>query len=233
MNQCHPYTALLETCPSTLKTTIKDKLSLINTASAAGISSTHSNTNATWWDIWHDFCTHLCCDPYLKSINNPIPLPQRLAHYYCIGALAPSGTPVCPWMVDGALHAIWQALAILGSPDPWLQPSGKLDLRLSQQLSEYSKQDPPPSQVKPIPFPIIMQMAEFCQLSHTTQADAIADVILLGFFFLLCLGEYDHTSNPDAAPFWLCNVHIFIQNSHLNHYTCSEAELQAVSYIAL
>jgi hypothetical protein len=59
-------------------------------------------------------------------------------------------------------------LATLGSPDPRLQPSGKLDIRLSRQLSAYKKEDPPPARVKPIPFPIIAHTAQLAYIWDIT-----------------------------------------------------------------
>ncbi len=72
----------------------------------------------------------LYLDPYLQQIEDPILLLQVFAHRYRTGALAPSGTTVRSRTVEGALCSIGQALATLGSRDPRLQPSGKLDLRL-------------------------------------------------------------------------------------------------------
>jgi hypothetical protein len=99
-------------------------------------------------------------------------------------------------------------MASLGCPDPRLQPSGKLDLRLSMQLNAYSKADPPPQRVKPVPLPILTHTASVCHLARNNQANAIADMLLLGFFFLLRPGEYAKTQNPDSCPFRLCDIHL-------------------------
>jgi hypothetical protein len=102
---------------------------------------------------------YLLCRIVLR-IYDPISLLQIFAHRYRTGVMAPSGSPVKSRMVEGALRAIGQMMATLGCPDPRLQPSGKLDLRLSRQLTAYNKLDPTPTRVKPIPFPIIAQTAE-------------------------------------------------------------------------
>ena len=57
--------------------------------------------------------------------------------------MAPSGAPVRARIVEGALRAVGQAFSALEQPDPRLLPSGKLDLRLSRQLTAYKKEDPP------------------------------------------------------------------------------------------
>jgi hypothetical protein len=103
--------------------------------------------------------------------------------------------------------------ATLGSIDPRLQASGWLDHRLSRQLSAYKKQDPPPTRVKPIPFPIIAQTANLCHLANTPEANTIVDMIILGFFFLLHPGKYAHMDNDKASPFRFCDTHLLI-NDH-------------------
>jgi hypothetical protein len=117
--------------------------------------------------------------------------------------------------------------------DPRLLSSGKLDLRLQRQLTAYKRQDPPPSRVKPIPFPLIAQTAKLNYLANTPYSNAIADMLLLGFFFLLRPGEYAHTENPDASPFRMCDTHLLINDRRLHPYTCTHTDLYQVNYIAL
>jgi hypothetical protein len=132
--------------------------------------------------------------------------------------------------VDGA---IGQTFSSLGQPDPRLLTSGKLDLRLSRLLSAYKKEDPPPSRVKPVPFPVLAHAASLCQQANTPASSTIADMLLLGFFFFLRPGEYAYTNNPDAAPFRLCDVHLLIHNRRLHPMTATEQELTHVTYVAL
>lgn len=113
-------------------------------------------------------------------------------------------------MVEGALHAIGQAFSALGCPDPRLISSGKLYFRLSRQLTAYSKQDLAPQCVKPIPLAVIGYAADMCHLANTAYSHTMADMFLLGFYFLLRSGEYAYTPNPDATPFHFCDVHLLI-----------------------
>ena len=135
--------------------------------------------------------------------------------------------------MEGAPRYVGQAFATLGNHDPRLLQSGKLDLRLSRQLSAYKKQDPPPTRVKPIPFPILAQTAALCYTANTLNTNTIADMLLLGFFFRLRPGEYAYTSNPDAAPFRPCDVHLLIQNRRIDILHSPEEDLHRVNYIAL
>ncbi len=135
--------------------------------------------------------------------------------------------------MEGALRAVGQAFSALGFPDPRLTPNGKLDFRLLRQLAAYTKQDPPPQRVKPIPLAIIGYTAVFCCLANSTYTTAMTNMLLLGFYFLLRPGEYACTQNPEAMPFWLCDVHLLINDRHLHNLTATERDLQQVNFIAI
>jgi len=209
------------------------ELSLIKETSTLGISYSRRGANETSWDVWCTFCQDLHIDPFLSQLDDPIPLLQIFAHRYRDGTVAPSGAAVRSRTVEGALRAVGQAFSSLGCMDPRLLSSGKLDLRLQRQLTAYKKQDPPPSRVKPIPFPLIAQTAKLNYLANTPYSNAIADMLLLGFFFLLRPGEYAHTENPEASPFRMCDTHLLINDRRLNPYTCTQTDLYQVNYIAL
>jgi hypothetical protein len=105
--------------------------------------------------------------------------------------------------VEDSLRAIGQTFAALGTPDPRLDQQGNIDFRIQRQLRGYSRADPPPNRVKPIPVQILRHVAALAaQPSATLSTQAIADMIVLAFFFLLRPGEY--TGNPsDTTPFTL------------------------------
>jgi len=162
-----------------------------------------------------------------------MPLLQIYAHRYRVGQVAPSGSPVKARTVEAALRTVGQTLALLGHTDPRLQASGKLDIRLHRQLQYYSKSDPPPTRVKPIPLQVIHQAIQQCHLAQTPGSQTITHMLTLGFFFLLRPGEYAFTPNPDAAPFRLCDVHLIFHNRRLNPLTCTEQQLESTHYVGL
>jgi len=162
-----------------------------------------------------------------------MPILQIFAHRYRLGSLAPSGSPVKARTVEAALRAVGQTFSILGQADPRLIASGKLDFRLQRQLQYYNKLDPPPTRVKPIPLQIIQAVVTFCYTSTSPDAHAVAHMLLLGFFFLLRPGEYAYTTNPDAAPFRICDIHLIAHNRRLNIQTCSDQDLHAAAFVAL
>jgi hypothetical protein len=223
----------LETCDPTGRLNLRNELGTIKVIANKGLSYSRATSNVTTWDVWSNYCRSVHCNPYLPNLPDPIPALQVFADRYCLGIIAPHGAKVRSRTVEGALRAVGQAFASLGRPDPRLQPSGKLDIRLTRQLQAYKKADPPPTRVKPVPIPVITHAATTCYQVNLPKTNAIADMLLLGFFFLLRPGEYAFTNNPDSSPFRFCDVHLLIHTRRINHYTCTEAELATVTHVAL
>ena len=103
-------------------------------------------------------------------------------------------------MVEDAVCSIGQAIVMLGVNDPRMMSTGKLDGRLQLQFSCYSRQDPPPSQVKPIPVQVLRRLACVAADCRDPDLKAVADMIIIAFFFLLRPGEYTGTKS-DSSPF--------------------------------
>jgi hypothetical protein len=114
--------------------------------------------------------------------------------------------------VEDSLRAIGQTFAALGTPGPRLDQQGNIDFRIQRQLRGYSRADPPPNRVKPIPVQILRHVAALAaQPSATLSNQAIADhMIVLAFFFLLRPGEYTGKNPSDTTPFTLQDVQLWI-----------------------
>ena len=175
---------------------------------ALGICSSRQAAQRTTFTVWHNFCDSLNMDPTLCSCPDPIPALQLFAHRYRMGELSPSRSSVRGRTVGDALRAVGQTLAGMGLPDPRLNTSGKLDFRLSRQLAKYAKDDDPPTRVKPIPIFILRQAVQTARHQNSPFHHALADLIIIGFFFLLRPGEYAATEST-ASPFRLADVQLF------------------------
>jgi hypothetical protein len=200
---------------------------------ARGLSTGNSNAQSTAWRIWENFCTELHQDPFLHAGQDPIPLLQVFARRYRTGALAPRGHPVAAKTVARAIRAVGQTLASLGQSDPRLTPQNTLDLRLTRQLAAYGKADPPPRRNKPVPISVLQNAVEYRLLAHSGKAKTIADMLLLGFYFMLRPGEYAHTKSQESSPFRLKHVHLFVGRRRLNHLRGNVHEFSAATSIAL
>ena len=91
---------------------------------------------------------------------------------------------------------------MLGAKDPRMTFTGEIDGRLQLQFRCYSRQDPLPSRVKPIPVQVIRRLACVAAASRDPELQAVVDMIFIAFFFLLCPGEYTGTKS-DSSPFRL------------------------------
>jgi hypothetical protein len=154
-------------------------------------------------------------DPYLQDTHDPIALFQVYLQWYHVGTIAPRGKPVRARTVEDSLRAVGQTFAALGAPDPRLDRHGNIDFRLQRQLRGYSRADPPPNRVKPIPTQILHHIAALTSIpSATPGTQAIADMISLAFFFLLRPGEYTGTAS-DTTPFTLHDVQCWIGHQRM------------------
>jgi hypothetical protein len=172
-------------------------------------------------------------DPYLQDIQDPIALFQVYIQRYRVGTIAPRGKPVRARTVEDSLRAVGQTFAALGAPDPRLDRHGNIDFRIQRQLRGYSRADPPPNRVKPIPIQILRHIAALASIpSATPGTQAIADMISLAFFFLLRPGEYTGTAS-DTTPFTLYDVQCWIGHQRMLATEIPIADLSRVTFITL
>jgi hypothetical protein len=116
--------------------------------------------------------------------------------------------------VEQQLRAIGQTFGSVGAPDPRLNAYGKIDFRLSRQISGYKRRDPPPTRVKPLPVQVLHHLAAITIAmigEGTIVAQAIFHMIVIAFFFLLRPGEYT-SPNAETTTFELQNVIMYVGN---------------------
>ena len=215
--------------PLELRDELRTDLSLLRAAFDAGVVPSRARAQGRTWSIWSDFCHTLGTDPTLADVGDPVLLLQLFAQRYRDGRLAPSHHPVRSRSVEDAIRAVGQGFARVGAPDPRLNDAGHLDFRLTRQLRGYSRADPPPTRVKPIPISVIIHALTVAAASDTADSWAVADMACTAFFFLLRPGEY--TSAPsDTRPFYLEDIQLFIGRAHLNLATASDGDLQTATF---
>lgn len=94
-------------------------------------------------------------------------------------------------------------------------------------MAAWKKQDPPATRVKPIPIKVIRRIAYVAQHlpSDAFLLQAVGDMIIIAFFFLLRPGEYTDTATSDTTPFALNDVQLTVGDMRLNLQLASDAEL--------
>ena len=118
----------------------------------------------------------------------------------------------------------------MGAKDPRLNSANVMDFRLQQMVSSWKKADPAPDRVKPIPIQVIKRVAILAQHATSQQIKAIADMIIIAFFFLLRPVEY---TDNEENPFRLEDVQLFIGQNRLNLLSATDAQLLQTRFASL
>lgn len=182
------------------------------------------------WALWLDFCQELDVDPLLRAFGDPVPFLQVFATRY---RRRPGRSADCvrSGTVQDAIRSVGQTMARMGAKDLRKDGSGALDFRLTRQFKYYTRMDPPPHRVKPIPLSLIRYLANLSRTADTA-TQAITDMIILAFFFLLRPGEYTGTANDDT-PFRLQDIQLLIGERRLDLLHATEADLWRATSVSL
>ncbi len=171
-------------------------------------------------------------DPFLQTVKDKIPIVQVFLRRVRTGRSSAQQRPIKSRSAEDYLRSVAQAYLAMGAPDPRLDASGHVDFRLTRMLKTYSKEDPPPDRVKPIPIPVIRRIMAVALASQDAFNIAIADMICIAFFFLLRPGEYA-ISTSESTPFELKDVQLFRGQQRLNLNSALDAELLSATFASL
>ena len=214
----------------------RSDLGLVQKAVRSGVTEKYANKKDAHWRLWHTFCLQENVDPFLKTFDDPVPILQVFGQRYRDGRIAPCGRTVRSSTVSDAIRSVGQMHARMGTKDPRLDSSGKVDYRISQQLRSWAKVDDPPTRVRPVPVTLVMYLLTMAYASEVFSVSiaekAFADVITMAFFFLLRPGEYTGTTSDDAA-FTLDDVCFHLGNRRLNNRTAPDHEIEAATAVSL
>lgn len=206
----------------------------VQTAVASGVVPSRSKAADHAWARWLTFCSKLAIDPLLSSVQDAVPILQLFGHGHRTGKLAPNGNPVRSRTVEDTIRHVAQSFASMGANDPRLNSFGKTDFRLTRQFKSYTKADPPPDRVKPVPVPVIQHIMNVAHSTTNEQHHAISDMIALAFFFLLRPGEYTDAPSSETTPFRFQDVELFIGRHHRIDLTnATDAEIKSATFVQL
>jgi hypothetical protein len=115
-----------------------------------------------------------------------------------------------------------------------LNRHGAVDFRLAALYQSWAKSDEPPRRVKPLPLTLLTQTIALAEQEHTATACAIADCLILGFYFLLRPGEYLGVPNETTDNlFRLRDLTLWIGSRALDLFTSPVIDLQASTFATL
>jgi hypothetical protein len=81
---------------------------------------------------------------------------------------------------------------------------------------KYGDEDPPPESKLAVPISTITAIAE--KYRWTAHLSAVADLVIIAFFYLLCIGEYASPATPwkkRTIPLRDCDIRLWNSAGHL------------------
>ena len=191
-------------------------LRLAEETSITSVTPKRAQTKDTHWRIWEAYCTSLGIDKYFRGVGQQLPILQVFASRLRSGQISPSGIALRVGSVCDYVSTAGEEISRMGpeNRDPRYGVGGKIHVVLRQQYKSYSNDDPPPERVKPIPLQLLQHVVN--RLQKGEYARALADLLIIGFFFLLRPGEYCHNSDGDNDPFRLEDVSFDVDGCAVN-----------------
>jgi hypothetical protein len=167
----------------------------------------------------------------MQNIEDPVPILQVFGQRYRDGRITPRKNAVRADTVSDAVRPVGQAFARLGAKDIQKDAYGEIDFRIYRQFRAYTKEDSPPSRVKPVPIISIVYILHQAFLdSNLPDCQAVAYMCAVAFYFLLRPGEYTGTTSDDT-PFRLADVALHIGNRCLDTMLSPTTDIQAADYV--
>lgn len=227
-----PTGSALAHCDAPTRDAFLRDLSSADQARRASVGTKRSSAQDGHWSQWEYYCHTLDIDPYLQTYTDKLPFLQVFAFRLRQGHLTPSGKPVKSRTVEDFLRSVGAEIASLGSQNPRLDLAGNVVPGIRQLQTAWSKEDPPPERVKPIPLQLIRHVVHRLDLTDDF-ASAIADALIIGFFYMLRPGE--HTwDRKNHHPFRFCDTSFSTDGTTaINGVTITDAALQAATRVFL
>ncbi len=180
----------MDQCPAAFQPLVQHDL---NAAWAAiGVVTVDDKERSKNWQDWRRYAMSACADPYLRGIRRPGQQNLLIAFAARVQTgLYGKGRQVGHQSVEKSLHQVAQTLQLAGYNDPQRTYGSKeLNLPFRHLLKGYKEQDPAPKLQLALPVATIEHAGAYHQAPQTALTKATADLITIGFFFLLQVGEY-------------------------------------------
>ncbi len=201
----------------------------------AGITSHRATDKDHMWRQWQTFVATIPgVDQYLNQVPPHLHLSflKVFATRVRRGALTSSGQPVRAKRVQDYLRTVAEEIR-LGSQhrlDPRFNAQNLREKELQDLAKGYTKADPPPDKVKPIPITLVQHSCSHADSS--SQGQAIANMLVIGFFFLLRPGEYTYDAKNNH-PFRLQDITFETPTGFHNAAAAPTTDLQHATKVLL
>lgn len=103
---------------------------------------------------------------------------------------------------------------------------------LRRIIKGWQNEDPAPARVGPIPLDVLHNACSIARTHNTTVSHCAADLIWLGFYFLLRRGEYT-LAGPKPRPFKLEDVRLWHNQTPIDPLTATTQVLLSATFVVL
>lgn len=157
----------------------------------------------------------------LQGLRLPfqIDLLVAYARHVRMGGISRRSANVRAQTVQIALRSISTTLQLGGKQNPLRDQEGKYPKAIQQLLEGYRRADPPPQPKLAVPVLVPNYMSQIGLLNNIPKEQAIGDLALIAFYYLLRVGEYTvHSTNAKrrTKQFRLCDITLWCNNNRLD-----------------
>jgi hypothetical protein len=161
----------------------------------AGVVEATTRTREKYWRHWCRYTSSIEVDPLLRSTDPLIrdvvitafAARVRTGHYG-------RGSQIRFQGVTDALSAISKTIELAGYKSPVYRAPNVYNLQIQRCIEGYKREDPPavPQLALPVSVPTHMATVAYepSQQDSNTHQQAIADLAIMAFYYLLRVGEY-------------------------------------------
>jgi hypothetical protein len=215
-----PVPELLDTLPAHLRDSYASDFRLADDTFHAGRLEATARGRKKYWDHWQAYAKPLGVDPYLQ--DTPFAKRVRLLSVFAARVRKGyygNGNQVKNCTVSSAITAVGQTIALACDANlTKVTGSESLLPRIQIMLDGYRKVDPPTRKKLPVQADVPELLVKQAYQSSTTQRQhATVDLMMVGFYYLLRVGEYtvkgSHNNTKQTVQFKYKDVSFFQKNT--------------------
>ena len=169
----------------------RDVMILAGEAIGAKVVASTTWTCGKYWKAWLRYANSVEVDPLLQDT---IPIIRDMVLTAFAAQVRQGyygkGNQIKVQSVSDAMAAISKTIELAGYRSPVYRADNKYNLQIERAIEGWRREDPPATPQLAVPVTVPIQMAEAAYQFGTAFAKAIADLALIGFFYLLRVGEY-------------------------------------------
>ena len=227
--------------PTSLKADTESLFLAAAKATESGVVASTHQKHRRFWNHWVAFLHARW--PGVTTDLQGLPFQEQMfilgafAEYIRRGDYNGTKTRVKTGTVEVALGAITTTLQMDRKQSPVVTKEGHVYLPLARQLETYRRQDPPSKPKLALPVSALKHIRQQSQHSQSPKALAIADLIIIAWFYLLRVGEYTYSKPSQkkrTTPFKVRDVTLWHHQQRLPHnlplhvllVKCTAASLQ-------